>query len=77
MATRRAHSPHRLPQQELPAEEERLLTLGQVVEVVGGTIDAVRKQLQLGHIPGGLKLGRQWRVKRSVLQQWLREMPTD
>lgn len=60
-----------------PINNERLLTPIQVAEILGVTVDSARKRLARGQIPGAVRLGREWRVKQSVLQAWIAALPED
>ena len=68
-----------LPEEVLPSVEP----LAQVIRTVSGTIDEVAQYLGLhpltvrrlarhGQIPA-IKIGRQWRVKRALLDRWIVE----
>jgi excisionase family DNA binding protein len=60
-----------------PPALETLLTAIDVAAHLGKTVDAARKMIRRGQIPGAVRLGREWRVKRSVFQVYLANLPED
>lgn len=73
----RASKPSKRTPAEPPIAIDRLLTPIQVAETLGVTLDSARKRLSRGQIPGAVRLGREWRVKQSVFQQWIATLPED
>ena len=65
------------PKESSPIRNERLLTPIQVGEIIGVTVDSARKRMARGRIPGAVRLGREWRVKESILQAWIAVLPED
>lgn len=53
-----------------------ILTIAQVAEYLGLHELTVRRLAREGAIPA-LKLGRQWRVKRDLLDKWLESRSMD
>ena len=54
---------------------ETLLAPVQIAARLSKSVDAVRKMIVRGQIPGAVKLGREWRVKESVFDQFIEELP--
>jgi excisionase family DNA binding protein len=64
-------------QQETLPPLETLLTAIEVAHHLSKTVDATRKMISRGKIPGAVRLGREWRVKRSVFRAYLENLPED
>jgi excisionase family DNA binding protein len=52
-------------------DPEALLKLVYVAELVGVTPEYLSRQIKLGRL-GGYRIGREWRVSRQQLAEWLR-----
>jgi excisionase family DNA binding protein len=50
---------------------DTLLTAIGVAGYLGKTLDATRKMISRGQIPGAVRLGREWRVKQSVFAKFI------
>jgi excisionase family DNA binding protein len=56
---------------DLYDDPEALLKLGYVAGLVGVTPDYLARQINLGRL-GAYRIGREWRVSRAQLGEWLR-----
>jgi excisionase family DNA binding protein len=52
-------------------DSEALLKLAYVAELVDVTPEYLARQIKLGRL-GGYRIGREWRVSRQQLAEWLR-----
>lgn len=53
-----------------------IMTIGEVAEYLGLHELTVRRLARDGQIPA-LKLGRQWRVKKDLLEKWIEQRSMD
>ena len=55
-----------------PLDGRKTLSIAEVAELLDLDTETVRRDVRDGHIPGGFqrKPGGQWRIRRSVLEDW-------
>jgi excisionase family DNA binding protein len=52
---------------------EKLLTIPEAAELLQLHPETVRNWIRDGRLPGGMKLGRLWRIRLSALTAWMDE----
>lgn len=63
--------PTSAPNYPLP-QRTQIMTLAEIAKYLGVHQMTVYRMLKTGRLPG-FKLGRQWRTRKDVLDQWLAE----
>ena len=51
----------------------KLLTASELSQLLRIPKRSIYKFVQEGHIPGGFRVGKHWRFKEDVVQQWIIE----